>query len=325
MSKELDFARELVGSAIYAPDHYLDVITLACAATHRIDDFFSAPRILSLGLKGSGKSTILKVAQRLAAHTTAPTGVLAMTAPSYVADFRMEPRCTHLIDEINHLFGEAGGNGKNSKFYTYLNQGHTRDTAFAQYQESRTTLQIPIFGIAFLCGLGLACPEDLRDRSIILRMSKAPAGVTVSDFSDPETRSAFDYAGRCLGSWMSTLDRLTIASVRGLHPKLTHRTMDVWGPLFTVALEADGGEPDVWVKRLLVAFERIELDASVPVFTPDTQLLLDYLKFVTSTDSDDGVASGEFALFSSKQEHGAYASMKPGAFKQFAGQATCTT
>ena len=109
MSDELDYARELVASAIHAPSHYIDVITLACAATYRIhdEDMISAPRILFLGLKGSGKSRGLTVASYLANHAGPPTGVRSMTAPSYVAEFRMEPGFTPCLDELNHLFGDS--------------------------------------------------------------------------------------------------------------------------------------------------------------------------------------------------------------------------
>lgn len=314
MSAELDYARELVASAINAPDHYHTIITLACAVTHRIDDFFSAPRILALGEAGSGKSQVLTVVSYLAAEAGPVTGVLAMTAPSYVADYRMNTHHTPVIDEVNHLFGQAGANGKSSKFYTYLNQGYRRDTAYAQMQENKVPLRIPIFGVAFLAGLGLAAPPDLRERSIIVKMTKANGNASVADFSDPEVRASFEYSRRCLASWARTLPKLSTADVRGLHPKLVHRTMDVWGPLFAVAQAAG----DVWVKQLLTAFERVELDAGIPVHAPEVQLVLDYLRYTETSDSDDGVTSGAFAEWANSQDHGAYLGMKPGQFRQFA-------
>jgi hypothetical protein len=316
-STELDYARKLVASALYAPDHYADVIAVACALTHKIDDVDSAPRILALGLKGSGKSTILKIAYRLAANATPPTGVKAMTGPSYVADFRMNPRSTHLLDEVNQLFGEAGSNGKSSQFYTYLNQGYLRDTAYAQYQENRVKMQIPIFGVVFMAGLGLGCPDDTRDRSVVLKMESAPAHVEVADFSLKETKEAFDYAGRMLASWVSRVPKLNVSACRGLHPKLNHRRMEVWGPLFAVAMAADEGEPGEWTKRILTAFERIELNDGVPVYAPEDQILLDYLDFYHQKPMD-GVPSGAFAEYAHNQKHGAYSGMKPGQFKQFA-------
>lgn len=314
---EFDYARQLTGSALYAPPHYADVITAACALTHKIDETDSAPRILALGPQGSGKSTILKIAYRLAANACPPTGVKAMTAPSYVADFRMNPRCTHNIDEVNHLFGLAGSSGKSSQFYTYLNQGYLRDTAYAQYQENRVKMQIPIFGVAFMAGRGLAAPDDLRDRSIILKMETAPDKVEVADFSMPETRAAFEYGGRMLASWAQRQPKLDVSAVRGLHPKLTHRVMEVWGPLFAITMQS--GQEDV--DRLMTAFERIELDKGVPVYAPEDQLLLDYAEFATVVRADQGrqgVQSGAFAEFAFSQPHGAYAGMKPGQFKQFA-------
>ena len=312
-STELDYARELTGSAMVAPDHYLDIITVACGLTYKIDDVFTAPRILALGAKGSGKSTALKVANYLAANTTGPTGVLAMTAPSYVAEYRMNARWTPCIDEINHLFGEAGNTGKNSKFYTYVNQGYSRETAFAQHQENKVSLRIPIFGVVFLAGLGLACPPDMRDRAIVLKMEKAPDNAVVADFSMPETRTAFAYAGKMLKSWAERQPKLDISQVRGLHPKLNHRTMEIWGPLFALV---HGDE--VWTKRMLTAFERIELDAGIPVYAPEDQILADWLKFSDLYDVSDGIPSGQFAEFANSQGHGAYLHMKPGQFRQFA-------
>lgn len=311
---ELDYARKLTGTAISAPDHVLDAFTVACAVTHRIDDLYTAFRWLTLGEAGSGKSTTLTVAGYLAANTEPVTGVLGMTAPSYVADFRMNPRSTHLIDEVHHLFGMAGQNGKQSKFYTYLNQGYLRSTAWAQQQENKTPLKIPIFGAVFMAGLGLACPPDLRDRAIIIRMQKASGKVEVADFSAPETRAAFEYAGKMLGSWMERQSPIDIATVRGIHPDLTHRTMDVWGPLFALVKSVS----EEWTDRLLLAFERIELDAGIPVYAPEDQIKMDYLKFCSMYDVSDGVPSGQFSQFANDQNHGAYLGMKPGQFRQFA-------
>ncbi|HZZ17175.1 MAG TPA: DUF3631 domain-containing protein, partial [Candidatus Sulfotelmatobacter sp.] len=315
-STELDYARQLAGSAIVAEPHCLDVITLACAATHKIDDLFTALRLLALGEKGSGKSTVLTVASYLSANPEPVTGVLAMTAPSYVADFRMNSKATHFLDEIHHLFGLAGQNGKSSKFYTYLNQGYRRDTAFAQFQENKVPLRIPIFGIVFMAGLGLAVPPDMRDRSIVIRMVKARDGQQVADFSSEDTRAAFTYGGRMLKSWAQRTGTLDIAAVRGMHPKLVHRTLDVWGPLFRIALEAG----DEWTARIMTAFERIELGQGVPVYAPEDQILVDYLNYTVDVAKPEatGIASGAFAKFANDQQHGAYLHMKPGQFRQFA-------
>lgn len=317
-SRELDYANDLVASAIVAPDHYHHVLTVAYALTHKIDDVFTAPRILALGLKGSGKSTILKCAYRLAANACPPTGVKAMTAPSYVADFRMNPKSTHNLDELNHLFGPLGENAKGSQFYTYVNQGYSRETAYAQYQENKVKLLIPIFGVVFMAGLGLACPEDMRERSIILRMERAPVKTEVADFAIKQTRDAFDYGGKMLKSWAQRTPQLDVSAVRTLHPELNHRRLEIWGPMFAVALAADGDGEPVWVNHMLVAFERIELNSGIPVYAPEDQLLVDYLAFAGTYDTTDGVPSGQFAEFANKLDHGAYTGMKPGQFKQFA-------
>jgi hypothetical protein len=313
-STALDYAREQVASAVHAPDHYIDVITLACALTYRLDGLNSAARILALGEKGSGKSTVLTVASFLARDAGTPTGVTAMTAPSYISDYKANPNQTPVLDEINHLFGAAGTTGTHSKFYTYINQGYNRRTAVAQYQENKMTTKVKIFGVVFMAGLGLAAPPDMRERSILLKMQKAPATVQVADFSDERVVFAFEYAARCLASWASSLPRLSLADVRGLHPKLNHRVMEVWGPLFALAMQAG----DVWGKRIMTAFERIELDAGIPCYTPDIQIRLDYLKFSEVLGSSEGIRSGQFAEWACSQDHGAYISMKKGQFAQFA-------
>ena len=315
---ELDYADKLVKSAIYAPEHYATVITLACALTHKIDDVDSAPRVIALGLPGSGKSTMLRVAYRLAANCMEPTAVLAMSAPSYIAEFRMNPRCTPNLDEINQLFGEAGQNGKHSKFYSYLNQGHLRETGVAKFQENKVPLKVPIFGVAFMAGRGLGCPEDTRDRAVILAMAKAPENVQVADFSLKETKDTFTYGGNMLKSWAQRSGKLNVSACRGLHPKLNHRTMDVWGPLIAVAMEADGGEPGEWTEKALTAFDRIELNSGVPVYAPEDQLLVDYVAFCDTRNASEGVPSGDFAQYATEQPHGAYAAYRPGQFKQFA-------
>jgi len=168
-----------------------------------------------------------------------------------------------------------------------------------------------------MAGLGLAVPEDLGDRSIPLKMKQAPQGVSVADFSLPETKACFDYAGKMLESWAQRTPKLDVAAVRGLHPKLNHRTMEVWGPLFALCLVADGGEPGEWTARMLVAFDRIELNGGVPVYAPADQLLKDYVDFVTEHPAE-AVPSGAFAEFATNRDHGAYSNMKPGQFKQFA-------
>jgi hypothetical protein len=313
MSRELDYVRELVASAISAPDHVLDVVTLACAVTHKMDDFDSAPRVLALGKASSGKSRVLTVASYLARGAGVPAAASSVTYASYVAEYKLDPQHTTLIDEVQHIFGETGERGKASKLYAYINQGYERHTAWASNARGRTPERVPIFGVVFMAGLGLAVPADMRERAIAFTMERATVTTDLADFSDDDTVSRFTHARRVLSAWTRKLPELSTGTVKGLHPKLAHRMMQVWGPLFAIAQQAG----DAWVARTLTAFERIELDSPVPTYTPETHLWLDYLAFTDASNSD-GVSSGALAAFANDQRHGAYLSMKPGQFRQFA-------
>jgi hypothetical protein len=148
-------------------------------------------------------------------------------------------------------------------------------------------------------------------------MEAAPDNYEVADFSAKETKDAFSYAGAVLETWAKSV-KVDTSKVRGLHPKLNHRTMEVWGPLIAVCIEADGGEPGEWTDRILLAFERIELNGGTPVYAPQDQILVDYLDFMEAAHEETGVPSGAFAQYATTQPHGAYTGMKPGQFKQFA-------
>lgn len=318
VSRELDHARELIGSALILPDHYLDIITLACALTHKTDDFRTAPRVLVLGEMGSGKSQVLEVASYLVRQDKgAPviTGIHQITAPGYVANYKLDPYYVPMIDEINHLFGEAGGNGKQSEKRGLLNQGYKRRTAVHVKMRGDVPDRTPIFGVVFMAGLGNAAPPDLRERSVLINMAKLKSKPEfIADFAKDGTEAAFNYARVSLASWIKRTGRLSVTSVQDAHPKLFGRKLDVWGPLLAVAKAAG----ETWFKRALTAFEIIECEEALPVYVPEDQILVDYLDFSDQQSDENGLASGEFASWALRQEHGAYLYLTPRQFQRFA-------
>lgn len=310
-STPLDYSRELTAEAVIAPDHYLDVLALTFGLTHKIDEVSHAPYIFAQGAKNGGKTQILRAAMRLAGGATHPIAIVNQTAPAYVSQYRINEHHTPLLDEVHQMFGLTGEVGKGGRFRGLLNQGNDRDTAFSETQDSRAPSPVVCFGVVFMAGQGKGMPDDMAERSIFLRMTQAPEGVTATDFGDDVERARFAYAGQCLESWAKNLPRIPQPhelKAMNIHPKLTGRRMDVWGGLFGMAIVADlvseFADDTNWLDRCLSAFKLIELDRK-PTYTPQEQIQLDYLQFAAEF-SDKGVPSGAFSAWAHRQLHTAY-------------------
>lgn len=324
----LDFARDFTASLVAATPEQLDALALTCAVTHCIELFTTVPRLLATSAQGgSGKSTVLHAAKMLAYNGWWATNATEPAVKSaFLGNEGKANQVTLLVDEISKIFGEAGVGGKTNKIYTILVQGY-ESTATYSFSSGHSTQDIPIYGVAFMAGLKTAVPPDLRSRSIEIRMKEASARALagLEDALDPDTRHIGMITGLALRSWVRHPERLERIQdyakngLRCIHPKLTGRRRQVWGPLFTIAAAAGGD----WPRRCLRAFTTLALDTSDrPALALPQQILLDASDYARDHAAPDGtVFSRDMLRYFKELDREVYAPLSDRAFAKLMSEA----
>lgn len=281
MSKqESDFVLNAVRSFIttlwWGPQEYIDALTLILAVTHVKDAFSSVPYALFTSDKPeTGKTTASTHIPLLLADS--PWEVNSMTTePAMRAKFmdRVPPSAV-LAPDISKIFGESGLHGRTSKVYQLLVAGYLR-TGKIEVSVNRVSTRVPAYFVAFLDGLNNAVPADLATRSVKFRLTPKPPQVRLRDaLSVPAAKEA-EPLQRALHRWAASnrnaMAQFLLDDVARVHPKLTDRKLQLWGPMFAVA-HAAGGQ---WPRRCLTAFLEMALDTSDrPVLLAEQKALLD--------------------------------------------------
>lgn len=287
-------ARTFAGSILYAPDTYLDTMTLAAAVSHDIALFHTLPRLLATSDDPeSGKSTLLDVMSMLGFNAWD-----ADEATGFAVKARFnEPEPTlFIVDEISKIFGTSGLRGQGHPLYKILVKGYRR-TATASMSVDRTSVDVPIYSMAACAGLRTAAPHDLRTRCIIFPMKAMPADLPDMRSSvDPDTWAEGAIHCSVLHQWVkSHAGEIAMAyrSMRPPHRKLRGRLRQIWMPLFAVAQVAGGD----WPARVLAAFRELALDASdKPVLSPAQMVLRDAAAIFSVTEGDRMLAADIAAI-----------------------------
>ncbi len=277
----LNAVRDFLTTILYATDEQLDALTLVLAVTHATDAFNTLPRVLvTSDSPRSGKSTVMSAAKMLAGNAwlADPTG------PALKAKF-IEPQpdggsVTLLLDEISKVFGESGLNGRTSPVYRILTDGYTKNGSFS-HSVAKVAMDVSCFCVAFMAGLRTAAPEDLQQRSIRIVLKPKPNRLKLEDALDSDTQLIADVFRETLHGWArqntESFREISKNGLHRIHPKLTDRRRQIWGPLFAVASAAG----DDWPQRCLESFSALALDSGDrPVLTPDQQITLDIAKLV---------------------------------------------
>lgn len=280
----LNEVRAFTASLMWAPDEYLDALTLILAVTHARDAFTSVPHALVTSDRPkTGKTTMATSIPLLLAHNPWKVG-RNTTEPALTNKFlAREGAPTLLADDIGKIFGESGLNGRQSKLYGLLVDCYLK-TGTVSVSVNRVTTDLPTFTVAFMNGLNNAVPEDLATRSVQFRLRPKPPGLRLRDALSNSAQLEGEALRKALHGWAGSrkrdMSRYMLGGVLRAHPLLTDRLLQVWGPLFAVA-DAAGGS---WPRRCLSAFQKMALDESERTDPlPYQQALLDTAKIIMAT------------------------------------------
>ena len=279
----LDDARAFAASILYATDEQLDALTLACAVSHTLDSFSTAPELLFTSTeKESGKTTGEDIVMMLANNgwTADPTSYALR------AKFNEAEKPTLIIDEISDVFGRSGLRGASNQLGKILRICYRR-TATLSMAVDRVAEEVSCYTMAVMAGLKTAVPDDIRSRCVIFVMRPVPSSVRgLRDSQDDDTLALGRIHCQRLHQWARGSEdeiRRAFRDIRRPHPKFRARRAQIWGPMLAVALEAGGD----WPERCLAAFKAMALDASdVPVLSPSQMILRDTAALFARDGSD---------------------------------------
>ncbi len=278
----LNAVRGFIGTLMWAPDEYLDAMTLILAVTHVKSAFTTVPYVLVTGEPESGKSTLSTDIPMLLASN--PWGVDRLTTTEALRNKFLDrvPPDSVLGDDISKTFGEGGTRGSTSIVYQLGVNGYRR-TGKVSVSRNGVTQDVPAFIVMFMNGIGNAVPRDLATRAIKFPLKPKPDSVTLRDaLSVPVQREAEPLKTalhRWAGSSKKVMQQFMLDGVLRVHPLLNDRLRQLWGPVFAVAHAAGGS----WPQRCLAAFLEMAVDESekIPLLAEE-RVLLDAAKIASS-------------------------------------------
>jgi hypothetical protein len=307
-TRPLDEARAFAAQVLWVPaGHMLDALTLAIAASHLLDAWNAAPRLLATSPAAqAGKTTLLNVIRLLA---PSPWPATSATSWALRSKFGDRERPFVLVDEVSDIFGPSGRAGQHNPVATVARDCYLRN-ATVSISVSRTAEDIPAFCFMAMAGRRNAVPEDIYSRCIEFRMRPLPEAVTLQlDALDPDTEAMAGDVRTLLHAYMRAVlaPEIRVIQRRFLppHPRFRDRLRQIWTPLYVTALAADTverqryeaecercarcGEPPPepppcsWAQRALTAFKAMALDASdLPVLTSAQKALRDVAGYIRS-------------------------------------------
>jgi hypothetical protein len=276
----LDRIAELADRTVYATEEAKTVAILASASSHALDASQTQPRVLVTGKTGQcGKSTLLYFAENICLNgwSSNPTS-FALRAKF------IEGPVTIFIHELSKIFGENGLRGATHPVYQIACDGYSVKGKLSL--SNGTAQDISCYGVAFFAGIKKAAPDDLRSRCIIIEMAPKPESMYLEDILDEDVEAEALELQDVLHAWVrSEIKNLKAynKALRGVHPRLTSRKAQIWGPLYAIAKAAG----PVWVARWRRAFEMLALDdASRAPLMPEQKIVRDAGALIRSRPED---------------------------------------
>jgi putative DNA primase/helicase len=232
-------------SHVAMPDAAADAVALWCLHTWCVDAFAVTPRLcLYSATKGCGKTTLLGVVAKL---TKRPKFAGSITP---AALFRVVEllRPTLIVDELGKFLE------RNGELHLLLNEGHGRGLNVVRLVgDAHEPREFAVFAPVAFGTLGRV-PDDLEDRSIVVRLQRKRAGDSVTPFREDKAEHLERLARMCARWTENNAEAIVEAADEVATPGLANRTADNWRPLFAIAavLGAD------WPQRCAEAAAALE-------------------------------------------------------------------
>lgn len=240
-----DIYEYLKDHLILKDDEY-HLMTLWIMASYLVDDFNTAPYLLFIAPKSSGKTQALNVIHELgyrAYLTVSVTGA---------AIFRAEDiwHITPLIDESEFQLNTDKPSESSQALYGLLNGGYKRgNNALRIEGESRTPTSFDIFGFKAIASTKVFL-STLESRSIIINMTQGmPENILIDEDRSKIIRSKLLYFR------FSTLKKLKIIIPKSNSGRLT----ELFIPLYTTAQSiqsTNGTNPIITYDKLIDLLDR---------------------------------------------------------------------
>jgi putative DNA primase/helicase len=236
-----------IRSHVAMPDDAADAVTLWCLHTWCYESFAVSPRLcLYSPTRGCGKTTLLGTASKLVRRPKFAGSITP--AALFRAVEMLKP--TLLVDELGKFLE------RNSELHALLNEGHGRGVNVLRVVGDGLELrEFAVFAPVAFGTLGRA-PDDLEDRSIVVRLQRKRADDSVVPFRDDKAEH-LERLARMAARWTEdNVQAIAEAADEAQTPGLGNRTADNWRPLFAIAAVLGGD----WPQRCAEAAAALEGD-----------------------------------------------------------------
>jgi putative DNA primase/helicase len=244
-------------------DTAADAIALWVLHTWLVNNFGISPRLgINSPTKGCGKTTVL----RFLAHVVRRSKRAGSISPSALFRAVEQFQPTILLDETEKYI-EHG-----SDLHALLNEGHCKGGTVMRVLGDKLELrEFAIFGAVAFARNG-SLPDDLEQRSIVIRLQRRRADEPLSELRDDRCESLRNTA-RMAARWAEDMGDI----IRGHDPDmggLINRVADNWRPLFAIA-DAIGSD---WPERARAAASALaprESDSTRTMLLADIKAIFD--------------------------------------------------
>lgn len=253
-------------------------MTLYAAATHAVEAFPAFGRMLFTSDKPeSGKTTAMEITAALCSNAQSAEGT-SDGLVSTLAEATNQPEIgvpTLVWDEVEKFWGLSGLNKPAHIFQDVSTKGYKRGKTRSR-SVNRAKSRFSIYTPILMTGLQTAVPTDLRTRCIIVWCEPGePREYFDARESEP---LAYRYGRDLRLAVRNAMADLGEFRALGMHPKLIKRKLEVWEPLFAVALHLGGQR---WLNKCMDAFTALAADtSSQTVLTVRQQLIRDAVELM---------------------------------------------